>query len=248
MAEERIGYTEDPVNGDGIWRARTTRLIRAWKFDKSNGTLDILKREFGNNAYPGLYILFEFPANRVYIGEAGSVCERLRQHTATPDPKIQRWSQVLIINDGRSANHSELNDAVIRKELEHYLKQLLKLNKYKVVSQSSQQNLNAAQKVMISNFIAEMDYFLTKTNLINKLLAQQNQQECSKDEMVKLLKRKGYTMESVSSYEVKLNGKSSYIRTGSKKPKGWQITFRDKFKHSLNSEDGYLIVPRGGYW
>lgn len=246
MADERLGYTEDPVNGDGIWRARTTRLIRGWRFDKSSATLDKLNREFGSISYPGLYVLFESSSNKVYIGEAGSVCDRLRQHTANPDSKIPKWSFVMVINDGRSSNHSELNDAVIRREIEHYLNQLFKLNKYKVVSQSSTQSLNAAQRVMIYNFVYELDFFLIKTNLINKLPAQQNQQECTTEDLVKVLKRKGYLLGNVSTYEVIVNGKKSYIRPGSKKTKGWQITFRDKFKQSLKSEDGFLIVPRGG--
>lgn len=246
MADERLGYTEDPVNGDGIWRARTTRLIRGWRFDKSSATLDKLNREYGAISYPGLYVLFESSSNKVYIGEAGSVYDRLRQHTANPDAKIPKWSQVMIINDGRSCSHSELNDAVIRREIEHYLNRLFKLNKYKVVSLSSPQSLNAAQRVMIYNFVYELNFFLIKTNLINKLPAQQNQQECTIEKMTKILRKKGYSLDNVSTYEVVVNGKKSYIRPGSKKTKGWQITFRDKFKQSLNSEDGFLIVPRGG--
>lgn len=246
MPEANLGYYEDPVNGDGINRARTTRLIRSWMFAKSAETLDKYNRELGQIQYPGLYVLFETTSNKVYIGEAGSLYDRIKQHSNTPDDKIKNWSQVLIINDGRSSSHSEFNDSVIRRQIEHHLNQLFKLNKFKVVSQSSVQNLNAAQKVMIESFIEELNFFLVRKNLINKLPALQNQQECSIDEMTKLLKRKGCNITDVTSYEAKVNGKKSYIRPGSKKPKGWQITFRDKFKNSLNSEDGFLIVPRGG--
>jgi len=246
MPEANLGYYEDPVNGDGISRARTTRLIRSWMFAKSTETLDKYNKELGQIQYPGLYLLFETSSNKVYIGEAGSLYDRIKQHTSNPDEKIKNWSQVLIINDGRSASHSEFNDSVIRRQIEHHLNQLFKLNKYKVVSQSSVQNLNAAQKVMIEHFVEELNFFLIRKNLINKLPALQNQQECSIDEVTKLLKRKNYTIAEVTSYEAKINGKKSYIRPGSKKPKGWQITFRDKFKYSLNSEDGYLVVPRGG--
>ncbi|MDD3534539.1 MAG: GIY-YIG nuclease family protein [Candidatus Cloacimonetes bacterium] len=246
MNEERIGYTEDPVNGDDIWRARTTRLIRAWKFEKSVEKLDILNKEYGNNQYPGIYILFETTSNKVYIGEAGSLISRLRAHTNTPDTKITKWNRLMIINDGRSSSHSDLNDAIIRREIEHYLNELFKLNKYKVVSQSSKQHLNAAQKIMVSYFIDELNFFMLRTNIINKLPAPRDQRELTLSEMKSILQKRGYQIENLSAYEVELNGKKSYIRSGSSKPKGWQITFRDQFKKSLETEDGFLIIPRGG--
>jgi len=246
MPEANLGFYEDPVNGDGICRARTTRLIRSWMFNRSSETLDKYNRELGQIPYPGIYILFEPNNNKVYIGEASSIYDRVKQHSNAPDEKIQKWTQVLMINDGRSASHSEFNDSVIRREIEHHINLLFKLNRYKVVSQSSVQYLNAAQKVMIDTFTEELNFFLLKKGLITKLPALQNQRECSNAEMFKLLRRKGYTVTNESKYEAIINGKQAYIRPGSKKTKGWQITFRDIFKNSLLNEDGYLLVPRGG--
>jgi len=38
----------------------------------------------------------------------------------------------------------------------------------------------------------------------------------------------------------------SYIRPGSLKTKGWQITFRDRFLASLKKGEGFLLVSRDG--
>jgi len=49
-----------------------------------------------------------------------------------------------------------------------------------------------------------------------------------------------------SAYEAIIDGQKAYIRPGSLKPKGWQITFRDRFLNSLQKGVGYLLVSRDG--
>lgn len=52
------------------------------------------------------------------------------------------------------------------------------------------------------------------------------------------------------TYEAIVDGKKVFIRPGSKKPKGWQITFRGRkpgsFIDSLHKGIGYLLVSRDG--
>lgn len=36
------------------------------------------------------------------------------------------------------------------------------------------------------------------------------------------------------------------LRKGSLKTKGWQITFRNRFKNALEAGEGFLLVPRNG--
>ncbi len=91
---EDIGYTESPVNGTGIKRSRTTKLIRAWQFERSSATLKALDDELGNTDYPGLYLLFEGD-KKVYIGEAKSIYKRLDTHNKSPEDKIKDWDTVL---------------------------------------------------------------------------------------------------------------------------------------------------------
>ena len=47
-------------------------------------------------------------------------------------------------------------------------------------------------------------------------------------------------------YEAIVDDQKVYIRPGSQKPKGWQITFRDRFLNSLQKGEGYLLVSRNG--
>ena len=47
MEEKNIGYYEDPKNGEGIIRSRTTGQIRAWDFPRSTKALEKFNQEIG---------------------------------------------------------------------------------------------------------------------------------------------------------------------------------------------------------
>ncbi len=245
MEEIKIGFYEDPRNGENIIRSRTTEQIRSWDFPRSIKSLGTFNAELGKIDYPGIYLLIESKTNKVYIGEAKSLYTRVKTHNNTPDDKIKNWDRVVIINDGRPANQSDFNDNVVRLELELYLIALFKANKYKVVSQGSKQTLNSLQKVIVTKLISELNFFLSKKGLILKLIAKRGQEEVMLDDLRKILEKYKYKIQEFKSYEATINGQKVFIRPGSKKQKGWQVTFRDVFKKTLQEENGSLLMPRG---
>lgn len=244
--ENNFGYSEHPPNGEQIVRARTNAQIRSWEFPRSIKSLEKFNQEIGKIDYPGIYLLFSSKQHKVYVGEAKSVYNRLKTHYLKPEEKIKEWDKVIIINDGRPATQSDFNDNVIRLTIEEYLIRIFKANKYKVVSQGEKQNLNPLQKVITQSLIQELNFFLLKKNLITKLIAEKGQEQVMLDDLKKLLIKAKYKIDEMSTYEGIINGKKVFIRPGSKKVKGWQITFRDVFKKHLHDGNGALIIPRGG--
>jgi len=246
MEQKNIGYYEDPKNGESIIRSRTTEQIRSWDFPRSIKAIEKFNAELGKIDYPGIYILIEAKFHKVYIGEAKSLYSRLKTHNSTPENKIKNWDRVVIINDGRPANQSDFNDNVVRLELEYYLIALFKANKYKVIAQGAKQTLNSLQKVIVTKLISELNFFLIKKGLIQKLIAASGQEEVMLDDLKKILERYRYKITDFKSYEATINNEKVFIRPGSKKPKGWQVTFRDVFKKTLKDEKGSLLMPRDG--
>jgi hypothetical protein len=169
---------------------------------------------------------------------------------SNPEDKIKNWSEALIINDGRPAMQSDFNDTVVRKALELYLIKLFKANKYTVVAQGEPQKLNAIQKFLVSTLREELNFFLLKKNVITKVLEEKGQEEVFGDELKKILEKSGRKIGEGGRYEAIIDGKKAFIRPGSKKPKGWQITFRGRkpgsFIDSLQKGEGYLLVSRNG--
>lgn len=244
--EDKFGYIQDLKNGDGIIRARTTGHLRSWDIPNTLHALEVLKKEWGNLEYPGVYILFDSTGKKVYIGEAKDICNRLKTHMTSPEDKIKDWKRAVIINDGRSAMQSDFNDSVIRKSLELYLISLFKANRYTVLAQGEPQKHNPQQKSMYQALKEEIDFLLMKKNFITKLIEKSGQEEILRDDLKKILENKGYKLREWGAYEAVINGEKVYIRPGSKKQKGWQITFRDKFKNTLQRGKGTLLVPRDG--
>lgn len=245
MPQNNIGFSEEPKNGDGIKRARTTGQIRAWQIPKTIAALQRFYEEVGKSDFPGLYILAAKNL-RVYIGEAKSLYERLKKHINAPEDKIKDWEYAVLINDGRPASQSDFNDTVVRRALELYLQRLFKQNKYTVVAQGEPQTLDSRQDRTVSGLVAELNVLLLKLNLISKLLDERGQDQVFADELKKVLTKAGKHIEEWTAKEALIDGKKVFIRPGSRKAKGWQITFRDVFKKHLNDADGYLLVSRDG--
>jgi hypothetical protein len=242
MPDPEMGYHEDPKNSNGIIRARTTKQIRSWHIPRSVKALERLNQEMGRVAFPGNYILFD--RMRAYIGEAGNIYERIKNHIQNPEPKIKNWNTALILNDGRPATQSDFNDTVVRLALEHHLIRLFKANKYQVVSQGRQTSLNPIQKQTVESLLEELNHFLLKKNIITKPLEEEGLEEVFGDELKKLLVHVGMQVERWTAKEATIDGQKAYIRPGSLKPKGWQITFRDRFLDSLEKGQGCLLVSR----
>jgi hypothetical protein len=250
MSNNDIGYYEDPENGDGIIRARTTKQIRSWEILRTMKALEELNKELGQIEFPGIYILFEGEKNKVYIGEAKNIYNRLKTHMSNPEDKIKNWNKALVINDGRPATQSDFNYTVVRKALELYLIKLFKANKYTVVAQGEPQKPNAIQKFLVNSLKEELIFFLLKKNVIFKVLEEKGQEEVFGDELKKIVEKSGRKIGKWGRYEAIIDFKKVFIRPGSKKPKGWQITFRGRkpgsFIDSLQKGDGYLLVSRNG--
>jgi len=90
---------------------------------------------------------------------------------------------------------------------------------------------------------------LTRKNKITKVLTERGDDEIYNDEVRKALERKGYKINTWGKVEAEVNHRKTFIRAGSSKNKGWQVTFRgekpNSFKKHLEVGDGFLLMPRG---
>lgn len=247
-----FGYIDNPANGLGIIRARTLiGNLRLWDFPRSERALETIHQEIGVEPIPGLYMLFdEHGEKRVYIGQSENLKARIISHIRSPDDKIKGWNRAIIINDGRSAVQSDLNDENIRLSLEYFLVQLFKLNRYKVLTTASRSpSISSTQKTLLDVFKQEITILLSRKSKINKFFTERGDDEVHNDEVRKTLIRKGFSISKWGKVEAIVNGKLTFLRPGSPKSIGWQVTFRgakpDSFKSRLQEGDGFLLVPRG---
>ncbi len=251
MSESDFGYMDSPENGLGIIRSRTLLgNLRAWDIPRREEALDIVIKEIGHSPIPGLYMLFEEKAKKVYIGQTENLKNRLMTHMSSPEDKISNWNRAMIINDARNASQSDLNDENIRLTLETFLVQLFKINRYKVTTSSSRKpSLSTTQKTLIESFKKEIVLLLTRKSKISKVLTERGDDEIYNDEVKKILLSKGYKINRWGRVEAKINGEKAFLRPGSAKRKGWQVTFRgnkpDSFKTCLERGQGFLLMPRG---
>ena len=251
MSNWDFGYMDNPANGLGIIRSKTLLgNFRLWDIPRSEEALDIVINEIGHSPIPGLYLLFDEKNRKVYIGQSENLKNRLATHITSPDEKIQNWDRAIIINDARNASQSDLNDENIRLILETYLVKLFKINRYKVTTVSSRKpSLSATQKTLTNSFKEEIVLLLTRKSKITKILTERGDDEVYNDGVKKKLQSKGYAIDKWGKIEANIDGKRTFLRPGSNKPKGWQVTFRGNkptsFKTCLERGDGFLLMPRG---
>lgn len=222
--------------------------LRVWDFPRSEQALDLIVDEIGNSPIPGLYMLFdERSEKKVYVGQTENIKGRLTNHMKTPEDKIKHWERVYFVNDGRNATQSDLNDENIRLVLENYLVSLFKINKYKVVTSASRTpSISPTQKTLCSSFKEEINILLSNKNKVNKFLKEKMDDELFLDDVKKILKQKGWSIQDWGAQYAIIDGKSTIIRPGSEKRTGWQVTFRgSKSLVNLSVGDGYLLMPRG---
>lgn len=250
---DEYGYLTNPANGLGIVRARTLiGNLRMWDIPRNEQALDTVIEEIGQPPIPGLYMLFDErgEGKKVYIGQSENIKSRLLAHMSAPDDKIRNWNRAIIINDGRNATQSDLNDGNLRLVLEDYLVQLFKINRYKVVTSSSRApSLSSTQKTLCDSFKAEIIILLSNKGKISKGITEGVDDEVYIDETKKILERRGHSIQKWRKVEAVVDNLKTFIRPGSRKPNGWQVTFRggkpDSFKSRLSNGSGYLLMPRG---
>ncbi len=252
MPSREFGYLDNPANGLDIVRARTLLgNLRLWDLPRKEEALDIVKNEIGHSPIPCIYMLFDDKhQRRVYIGQTENMQNRVLYHINAPDAKIKNWSRVIIINDARNASQSDFNDENIRLVLENYLIKLFKINNYKVTTSSSRQpSLSSTQITLVNSFKEELIVLLSRKSKISKILTERGDDEIYSDEVRKILLKKGFKIDSWGRKEAIINHEKTFIRPGSLKAKGWQVTFRgenpDSSKTSLEKEKGFCLIPRG---
>lgn len=252
MENRNFGYLDTPANGLGILRARTLLgNLRLWDIPRSIKALELIISELGNTQIPGIYLLFdESSGKKVYIGQSENIKNRLMNHINTPENKIKNWKRAIIINDARNAIQSDFNDENIRLILENYLVSLFKINRYSVETASSRNpSLSSTQLTQVNSFKEEINVLLFRNGKITKFLTGKSDDEIFIDELKKILEKKNYILSNWGKLEANINGVQAFIRPGSLKPKGWQVTFRGHKKGSLKNHlqegEGYLVMPRG---
>lgn len=252
MANLDFGYMDNPANGLGIIRARTLiGNLRLWDIPRSERALDVIVSEVGVSAVPCIYMIFdEHAEKKVYIGQSENLKSRLSSHIRTPEEKIKHWDRAFIINDGRIATQSDLNDENIRLTLENYLVQLFKINRYKVETSASRvPGLSSIQQILVGSFKEEITILLTRKAKVTKSLREKGDDEVYNDEVYKILIQKGHKIENWGKIEALIDKQNAFIRPGSLKSNGWQVTFRgsksESFKSFLELGKGFLLMPRG---
>lgn len=244
--EPSFGYTEDPPNSHGIVRARITGgILRSWELPRTDSALAEIQSEWEDQPYPGNYVLFLPDAKRAYVGEAKDLIVRLRTHFSQPDKKFARWDKAFVFNDGRSAKQSDFTDTVVRRALEYHTILLLRANQYTSLAQGQQQETNPLQRAILARLLPELDHLLIKKGYIDRGLPPESARVVFPDDLQDILGKSGHTVANWSAYEVTVDGQPTFIRKGSLKTKGWQITFRNRFKDALEAGNGFLLVPRG---
>lgn len=249
MEPNYIGYSEHPQNSNGVKRARTTMQIRSWHIQRKQRSLKALIGELETLQYPGIYILFE--KTKAYVGEAEHFPDRLSQHMAKPDEKIKGWTEVIVISDGRPIKQSVFNNKAVREFLEFYLNKLLRANKYNVVGSSRSPRLDDSQHYIVATLLPELYFFLEKQGIVTKPVEEIGQEQVYLDDLKDLFKKKRIHIKDWGEKEaISQNGEKIFIRPGSLKPKGWQITIRGRkpgsFIYCARRGEGHLLVPRDG--
>ncbi|RME87003.1 MAG: hypothetical protein D6770_10500 [Anaerolineae bacterium] len=250
MTEDDLGFFNVPANGLGIVRARTLLgNLRLWDVPRNRQALDIVIHEIGSSPLPGLYLLLddERGNKKVYIGQTEDLEKRLSTHINDPERKIRNWQHAILINDGRNASQSDLNDENIRLMLEDYLVRLFQINSYKVVTRATRQpSLSAQQATLVKAFKREINILLSRMGKISHFLRGRRDDLVYLDDAKRILERYGHRVQKWGEKYATVDGHFVVIRPGSQKPKGWQVTFRgSKSLSALKQGQGYLLMPRG---
>jgi hypothetical protein len=124
------------------------------------------------------------------------------------------------------------------------------MNKYHVLAQGEPQKHNPSQKMAIDVLLPLMDFLLLKKNLITKTAEKVGEEEVLLDDCKGILQKKGHNINAWGVKDAIIDNTTTFIRPGSKKPNGWQVTIRGKkpgsFIYSTQKGEGFLLMPRDG--
>ena len=245
MAITQRGFLKDPRDKDNVRRCLIIGgQLRSWDFPRSIRSIQALQKGFAASTYPGVYVLLDSNSKLAYVGETKDLANRMQEHNNNPVAKISNWDTAYVVNDGRDAMYSHFNDTGTRQNLELHVRKLLRANNYTVISTAQ---MYPSQSPVLAQLTDEVDYMLRELGLISKGI-KPGQEEIPRDEWEPLLEKKNYQLADLTVKDGTINGESLFIRPGSEKPKGWQITFRDLLKDALKVGKGYLLFNRGpGY-
>lgn len=123
-------------------------------------------------------------------------------------------------------------------------------NKFSVVAQGEPQNLNPLQKHLVDSLRSELLFLFKKANLVIKDIENREEREVFSDEAKTVLAQRKMVINSWKEKDAVINGKTTFIRQGSKKNRGYQITIRGgkpgSFIDCLKAKKGNLLVRRDG--
>lgn len=236
-------YQKSEENGIKRARAKGIFLLHAPKSE----TAKVLKKEFGALEHPGIYLLGKNGTKDVYVGESADLESRIGAWAKKPPKELKEWNNVILINDMRQIKYSDFANSDVRKKIEKLLIQVLKENNFNVVNkQEAQPKLSDEQSRQADNIFLEIEFLITEYRLIQERKKEKvKQEEIPIGVVEEMLIQKGHRVDQLGAYEGKIDGKVAFVRDGSQKAKGWQITLRDTFRESVRDADGFLLVNRG---
>lgn len=241
-----FGWQEDPSD-NGLIRARTVLgQLRVWKFPK-----EIISRINGTDfaspmEHRGLYILLSGNEMEAYVGETADLKGRLEQHQKQAPKELTSWEQVIVISDGRtytqSIFNSDIRSFLEKKAIRHITDggNCFVVNKVK-----EEPHLDVSTKTQAEGLDEELRFVLSKLNLAHNEPEEKVPEEIvTSAEIEKILINRGETCK-LGKREGTLGEEKVYVRPGSKKKQGWQITLRGELLEDTGLGRGYLLVNRG---
>jgi hypothetical protein len=243
------GWEEDPPEKDLIRGRTKLGQLRLWLFSKG-GVKQVNGLDFaGPLEHSGLYILRNSNLRQVYVGESSNLRGRLDAHYLKGPKELPEWTDAVVINDARSYAQS-----IFRSDLRLYLEKRLidhiaSSEIWEVVNKvKGEPRLNVGTKALADKLDEELAFVLVKIGLAKITLKKVIEEEkIPLNEVESMLSAKEYKCK-LGEKEGEIDGKRAYIRPGSKKARGWQITLRGEFIEHARVMKGYLVVNRGkGY-
>jgi hypothetical protein len=246
---DEYGWQEDPPEKDLV-RARTMLgQLRIWRFPKE-GVNQVNGLDFASPLeHRGLYILYRTDRRQAYVGETSNLKDRLETHYKKGPKELADWSDAVVISDGRSYAQS-----IFGSDLRAYLEKRMishisRGEIYQVVNKVREEpHLDVTTKVLADRLDEELAFVLEKIGFaksVVKLIVEEDKIPIL--DMKKLLESKGHSCD-LGELEGEIDGKRAYVRPGSRKSKGWQITLRGNFIEYAKQGKGFLVFNRGkGY-
>ncbi len=248
-ARDIYGWDLDPADAKGVVRGRTKLgQLRVWIIPAEH-IRSVSDSDLGKGlSHPGLYVLFDDEKDKAYVGESSDLKSRLGQHLDHAPRELGRFDRALLLNDGRAAVHSLFNDSTLRQALEQATIRLFKDGSALSLanSQQSMPDLSVTQHTLFEKLRGELGHVLYELEMIRD-----RPKPAIDDEVVRAqdmpAKFPSKAIRVESEYEGSLEGNPVYVRKGSSKPQGLQVTIRvgEPFGKAVLAGKGFLCINRG---